>query len=48
MNVTNVSVKIHDTYLMDYIKSKHKGVRYECDQCEYKATFKGNPSKHKK
>ena len=33
---------------MDHIKSKHEGVRYECDQCEYKVTDKDNLSKHKK
>ena len=29
---------------MDHKKSKHEGVIYECDQCEYKATVKGNLS----
>ena len=33
--------------LTDHIKSKHEEDRYECDQCEYKASDKGNLSKHK-
>ena len=47
MNMTNVSVKLYGSYLTDHIKSKHEEVRYECDQCEYKASDKGNISKHK-
>ena len=33
--------------LTDHIKSKHEEDRYKCDQCEYKASDKGNLSKHK-
>ena len=33
VNVTSVNTNLHNIH----IKSKHEGVRYECDQCECKA-----------
>ena len=48
MNMTNVSVKaVWQSYLTDHIKSKHEEVRYECDQCKYKASEKVSKHKHK-
>ncbi len=46
MNVINVNTKQHERVILLNINSE--GVRYECDQCEYKATDKDNPRKHKK
>ena len=33
--------------LKEHRESIHEGVRYPCDQCDYKATTKGNIKKHK-
>ena len=33
--------------LVQHIRSKHKGVKYSCDRCEYQATEKGDLKKHK-
>ena len=27
--------------------SVHEGIKYQCDQCDYKATYNGNIKKHK-
>ena len=32
---------------MSHIQSKHEEMRYECDQCEYKASDKVSKHKHK-
>ena len=31
---------------MSHIKSHHEGVKYPCDQCDYKATQKGSLLSH--
>ena len=33
---------------MKHLKSKHQGVKYPCDQCDYKATQKGDLLRHLK
>ena len=39
MNVISVITKLPiRAYLTTHKQSKHEGVKYECDQCEYKAT----------
>ena len=45
MNVINVNKKCD---LTKHKQPKHEGVIYEYYQCECKATYKDNPSKHKK
>ena len=37
----------HSIFLADFVESIHEGVRYPCNQCDYKATLKGNLKKHK-
>ena len=39
---------IYSSNLSQHIKSKHEGVRYPCDQCDYVATGKGHLKIHKK
>ena len=34
--------------LKEHVESIHEGVRYPCDQCDYKATQKGSLKRHKK
>ena len=31
---------------MTHIKSKHKGVKFPCDKCDYRAPHKGNLMRH--
>ena len=33
-------------HLKKHIESIHEGVRYPCDQCDYRATEKGNLKRH--
>ena len=33
--------------LRTHVESKHEGIRYTCDQCDYKATLKKDRKKHK-
>ena len=33
---------------MSHVKSKHEGVQFPCDQCDYKATKQGNLLRHVK
>ena len=37
----------HQTGLTYHKQSKHEGVRYVCNQCEYEATKQGNLTIHK-
>ena len=32
--------------LKEHVESIHEGVRYPCDQCDYRATTKGNKKSH--
>ena len=41
MNATCVNTNLHDSH----IKSKHEGVRYECDQCNIKL-YDSYPTDH--
>ena len=34
-------------HLLRHIRSKHEGVKYSCNQCEYHATQQGHLKKHK-
>ena len=34
--------------LLSHIKSIHEGVKFPCEQCDYKATQKGHLMKHMK
>ena len=34
-------------HLKKHRESIHEGVRYPCDQCDHKATVKGNLKKHR-
>ena len=36
------------SHLKKHIESIHEGVRFPCDQCDYKATQKTNLKKHRK
>ena len=33
-------------HLKEHVESIHEGVRYSCDQCDYRATTKGNLKRH--
>ena len=33
-------------YLTKHIQSKHKGIKYACNQCDYQATYKNNLTSH--
>ena len=42
----NFQTRHNSSHLKYHIRSKHEGIRYPCDQCDYKATDKGNLMKH--
>ena len=44
----NFPMQLGGPDLRTHVKSIHEGVRYPCDQCDYKATQKSNLSKHSK
>ena len=46
--VINVTKATKMGNLLTHIKSIHEGVKYPCDQCDYKATQKGHLLKRKK
>ena len=47
INVINVNTKLHETVVSKHKMSVHQKVKYDCNQCEYKATQKNNLKTHK-
>ena len=46
MPVTSVATE--KTSLARHNRSKHEGINYDCDQCDYQTTQKSNFTRHKR
>ena len=45
--ISVMSLLVKNSIMVNYKKSIHEGVTYDCDQCEYQATTKGHLTTHK-
>ena len=46
-SVTSVTIKLHKSSLITHKQSKHEGIQYICDKCDYKIATKRNLTTHK-
>ena len=46
MTVTNVTIELHSMVILLHINTVHEGVRYDCNQCDYRYTQQGKHTTH--